>query len=366
MGDYRLGRYRGKWCAIWHDTAGTHRASLGIEASQANRAAAQQAFDEWAADQRRIDASPQGIVTIKAILDGYHKQVPGQAKRTALYAELGSKTPAAIDQAVCETYAAKRARAKIRPSTIHTELGLLRSALLWAKRAKWITEAPEVHRPEPSPPRDRWLTPEEAVALINGAGSKHIRLFILLALYTGARRGAILELTWDRVDLEQDRIDFTAPGRLTGRKKRSEVPIQASLRSALLAAFSARLSDHVIEFAGQPVKSVKRGFREAVTRARLERVTPHTLRHTAATWAAQEGAPLWEIAGMLGHTTTEITQRVYAKHHPDFLKRAAGAIENRLHSARPVPANRTGVNKSGKRALHSARKPSSSSRNPRD
>jgi integrase len=341
VGDYRLGRYREKWCAIWHD-GGTRRESLGLEASQANRAAAQQAFDEWVADRRRIDAQPSGPVTIKQILEAYHKASPGQAERKALYLEMGAKTPAAIDKTVCEAYAKKRAKAKIRPSTIHTELGLLRSALLWAKKAKWITEAPEVHRPDPSPPRDRWLTPEEAQALISGAGSRHIRLFILLALHTGARRGAILELTWDRVDLEQRRIDFTAPGRSTGRKRRSAVPIQPGLHSALLEAYSARLSDHVIEFAGQPVKSVKRGFREAATRSKLERVTPHTLRHTAATWAAQEGAPMWEISGMLGHTTTEVTQKVYAKHHPDYLSQAAGAIEKRLNSARPVPKNRTG------------------------
>jgi integrase len=342
VGGYRLGRYRGKWCAIWHADAGTQRRSLGLEASPENRSAAQQAFDEWVIDQRRIDAQPTGPLTVRQILEAYHKAVPGQAERKALYAELGSRTPAAIDKTVCEDYAKKRAKAKIRPSTIHTELGLLRSALLWAARAKWIAEAPEVPRPEPSPPRDRWLTPEEAQALISGAGSRHIRLFILLALHTGARRGAILDLTWDRVDLEQRRIDFTAPGRPTGRKRRSAVPIQPGLHSALLEAHSARLSDYVIEFAGRQVASVKRGFREAVIRAKLERVTPHTLRHTAATWAAQEGAPMWEIAGMLGHTTTEITQKVYAKHHPDFLQQAAGAIEKRLNSARPVPKNRTG------------------------
>lgn len=341
MGGYRLGRYRGKWSAIWHD-GGTRRESLGLEASQENRPAAQQAFDEWLTDRRRIDAQPSGPVTIKQILDAYHKAVPGQSPRRALYAEFGSRTPAAIDRTVCENYAAKRAKAKIRPSTIHTELGILRSALLMAAKAKWISEAPEVYRPAPSPPRDRWLTPEEAQALIEGAGSRHIRLFILLALHTGARRGAILDLTWDRVDLEHSRIDFTAPGRPTGRKRRSAVPIQPGLHSALLEAYSARLSDHVIEFAGQAVKSVKRAFREAASRAKLERVTPHTLRHTAATWAAQEGAPMWEIAGMLGHTTIEITQKVYAKHHPDHLKQASSAIEKRLNSARPVPKNRTG------------------------
>jgi integrase len=56
-----------------------------------------------------------------------------------------------------------------------------------------------------------------------------------------------------------------------------------------------------VEFNGKPIASVKKGFRSAVGLARLTgKVTPHTLRHTAATWLMQRGVPLWEAAGFLG------------------------------------------------------------------
>jgi integrase len=55
---------------------------------------------------------------------------------------------------------------------------------------------------------------------------------------------------------------------------------------------------YFVEFNGKSVASVKKGFKTAVGLARLPGdVTPHTLRHTAATWLMQCGAPIWEAAG---------------------------------------------------------------------
>jgi hypothetical protein len=55
------------------------------------------------------------------------------------------------------------------------------------------------------------------------------------------------------------------------------------------------MANSVVEFNGKPVASVKKGFKTAVGLARLPgRVTPHTLRHTAATWLMQRGVPIWE------------------------------------------------------------------------
>ena len=54
-------------------------------------------------------------------------------------------------------------------------------------------------------------------------------------------------------------------------------------------------------------------------------MTPHTLRHTAATWLMQAGVDLWEAAGFLG-MTAETLERVYGHHHPDHLKNAARGI----------------------------------------
>jgi hypothetical protein len=81
-----------------------------------------------------------------------------------------------------------------------------------------------------------------------------------------------------------------------------------------------------VEFNGKPVSSVKRGFHNAVRLAGLTgRVTPHTLRHTAATWLMQRGVPIWEAVGFLG-MSPEVPQQTYGHHHPDYLHGAAAAI----------------------------------------
>jgi integrase len=54
-------------------------------------------------------------------------------------------------------------------------------------------------------------------------------------------------------------------------------------------------------------------------------VTPHTLRHTAATWLMQAGTDLWVAAGYLG-MTVETLERVYGHHHPGHLESVRGAF----------------------------------------
>jgi integrase len=82
----------------------------------------------------------------------------------------------------------------------------------------------------------------------------------------------------------------------------------------------------VVEFAGRAVASVKHGVRDAAARAGLPGITPHVFRHTAATWMAQARVPLWEIAGMLGHTNPRMLEETYGHHHPDHLANAAKAL----------------------------------------
>ena len=89
----------------------------------------------------------------------------------------------------------------------------------------------------------------------------------------------------------------------------------------------AAATDHVIEWAGKPVKSIKRAFRRAVKDAGLGKdVTPHVLRHTAASWMAEAGIPMAEIAAVLGHRDSRTTERIYAKFSPEYLQRAVRAL----------------------------------------
>jgi Phage integrase family len=84
-------------------------------------------------------------------------------------------------------------------------------------------------------------------------------------------------------------------------------------------------------------------LKSAVQLTRLSgKVTPHTLRHTAATWLMQRGVPVWEASGFLG-MSPEVLQETYGHHHPDHLRGASIAIgqKGRLVSVAETVANLT-------------------------
>jgi integrase len=218
---------------------------------------------------------------------------------------------------------AKRTKA-VANGTIARELVILRAALRWAIAERWIENAPSVELPRQGEPRERWLTRVEAERLIEAAQAPHVRLFLLLALHTAARAGAILDLRWEQVDLDQAHIRF---GRGTGNKGRSVlIPINDVLLPALLEAAEARTCEYVVEYRSERVGSVKHGTEAAARRAQLPGVTPHVLRHTAATWMVTAGVPIEVVAIFLGHTNPAVTFRVYAKYVPGYLRGAAAAL----------------------------------------
>ena len=89
------------------------------------------------------------------------------------------------------------------------------------------------------------------------------------------------------------------------------------------------VKEHFVEYNGEAVASVKTAFKRAVKLAGLPgKVSPHTLRHTAATWLMQAGADRWQAAGYLG-MSVEMLDRVYGHHHPDHLQDAVHAMGKR-------------------------------------
>jgi integrase len=55
--------------------------------------------------------------------------------------------------------------------------------------------------------------------------------------------------------------------------------------------------------------------------------SPHAFRHTAGVWMAQADVPMQKISQFLGHTSTRVTERTYARYSPSFMKDAASALE---------------------------------------
>src|SRR5690606_10789978 len=107
------------------------------------------------------------------------------------------------------------------------------AAIKYALESKRITRpVPVILPPEPDP-RDRWLSRSEVAALLWASRTPQARLymplFILLGIYTGRRKEAILSLRWPQVDLERGRIDFEIRGRKRTKKRRGVVPIPPRL-----------------------------------------------------------------------------------------------------------------------------------------
>lgn len=226
--------------------------------------------------------------------------------------------------------------------TIRRELGVLSAALRWTKPRKKLKDVPDVISLPASPPKERVLSRDEAARILRhfragglpphdkGARAKtaHLLLFTRLALFTGARTGAILDLTWDRVNLERGQIAYPLPNVRQTAKGRAVVTIEPPLVRGLKRAKRRSNSDYVITFRGEQCQRIGRAFREHMKLLGMTDVTPHTLRHTFATWAAIKGVSMFKISRALGQSLVSTTDR-YAKHQPEDLREVSRAVRRK-------------------------------------
>jgi integrase len=165
---------------------------------------------------------------------------------------------------------------------------------------------------------------------------RHLARFILVGIYSGSRAGAIAAASpipaigRAFVDLDRGIYYRRKQGSARTNKRQPPVPIPPRLLAHLRRWHRiAPDAKYFVEFNGQPVTSVKTAFKSAVRLAELEKgISPHTLRHTAATWLMQRGANPWQAAGYLG-MSLEVLLNTYGHHHPDYLSDAVEKIAQR-------------------------------------
>lgn len=234
----------------------------------------------------------------------------------------------------CRRYVKDRDRAA---GTTRRELNVLQSAINYAHKEGYLTAAPIVTLPQAPEPKDRWLTRDEAARLLwaayRGHKSQHVARFILISLYTGTRKDAVLRMAFEAnvvggwFDLDRGIMYRKgAEERATNKRRRpNAIPRQLA---AHLRRWKRQGCLWAVEYEGARVGDVKRAFKKAVETAGLEGVTPHTLKHTAITWALQNGATTWEAAGFFS-TSQETIEKVYGHHSPDYQDSVLAAVERR-------------------------------------
>jgi len=194
-------------------------------------------------------------------------------------------------------------------ATIRRDLACLSSMLGRACEWDWIDGNPvrafSKRGLREAAPRLRFLTREE-FARLHDAAAPHLRPMLRLAVGTGMRLEELLSLRWSQIDQRRGEIMLT--------ETKSGAPRVVPM-SAQVSGTVSGLPTHIREpwvfwhGDGQRYTTIKTAFRAACRRAGIQNFRWHDLRHTFASWAAQDGMDLYRLSRILGHKTLAMTTR---------------------------------------------------------
>ncbi|MCJ2044728.1 site-specific integrase [Methylobacterium sp. J-078] len=302
------------------------------------------------------------------------------------------KTLADVDGDSCDEYvdwrcghAWKSARPKetgnaartVTPQGARRELEDMRAAVNWHRGRGYCREVVEVALPAKGKPKEYHLDRPDAARLLLGMWRKravmtvrkdsptragevvssrkrphrHLCRFVLLGIYTGTRAGAIATASFEKLpgrswlDLETGTFHRLAVGQAATNKRQPPVRIPDRLIAHIRRWKRLGVSkDYVVEFNGEPVEKVNKGFAVALADAGLKG-SPHMLRHTCATWLLQRGVKSWDAANFLG-MSEKVLLEVYGHWAADYQVGIAGGRKKRslpppeLHDAFSVHYHR--------------------------
>lgn len=254
----------------------------------------------------------------------------------------------------CRAYARSRIRkdnTPYSPGTIRRELNVLQAAINHCFKEGYLTNPAKVVLPPKPDPKERWLTRQEAAWLLRAARNlrvdgQHLADFILHGLYTGSRKQTILSMyintpsiSGGYVDTVQGLLYRKPMGKVMTKKRQGTARLPAKYLAHLRRQASNGRKFVVEDYQGRRVGDIETGWNRAVILAAklagdkgikidLSDVTPHTLKHTAITWAMQNGASPWDAAGYFS-TSLRTIEEVYGHHSPDHQQTAVAALNRR-------------------------------------
>ena len=238
----------------------------------------------------------------------------------------------AIQLSHVEAWLARRRAAGVSGSTINRELNLMGHVFSKARKSWDIhIENPvsDVERPKHAPPRERRVDGDELEAICAASESLELPIVLRLAVMTAMRRGEILGMQWQHVDLQARIVEL----QMTKNSEKRRVPLSPAA-AEIVASIPRPLDKH-----GDPVKSgpifkseahsLSTAMRRARERARARYVAkcadagvdadPHYLvnvrlhdgRHEAASRLVEGGADQMTTAKILGHKSLVMTMRYF-------------------------------------------------------
>jgi len=260
--------------------------------------------------------------------------------------------------AIQELYA--RIGVTLSGRTVHHVHTLFKAAFGWAVRKDLIHRSPfvTVDAPNVRPREMRYLSADEAAALLDVVEATQWYGPLSVALATGARRGEICALKWSDVDLAAGTITVRASltdagGKLKLKGTKTDRVRQFPLSAMAAAALKARRTEVAAnrlrvgaaykddgfvfgDALGNPLvpDNLTTAFRYYAEKASIKGATLHSLRHSAATWLLAAGTDIRNVQAILGHSVPSTTLNIYGHAMTNLQAQALATIDANLEAAR--------------------------------
>ncbi|MFT4047954.1 MAG: site-specific integrase [Solimonas sp.] len=226
-----------------------------------------------------------------------------------------------VDQLVMDLVAAGVAAA-----TANRVLSVLRALLNAAVMWHWLSHAPKVRHLRDRAKRVRFLSYSEAQRLLIQL-PEHLQLLVTFSLETGLRCSNVTGLTWSQVDRRR-RVAWIHADQAKGRRA-IPVPLSATALH-ILEQVEGRHHEYVFTYRGKRITQTStKAWRAALDRAGIKDFRWHDLRHTWASWHAQNGTPLYILQELGGWSDGRMVQN-YAHLSTEHLHEYVDKMHDRL------------------------------------
>lgn len=261
----------------------------------------------------------------------------------------------------CNTEARTKRGEPYNPTTTQHHFSTLRNILEYARRFHYIQFDPcqdlsQKEKPQRSKKQIDFLAPDDAKQFLSALDGEPLfwRAFMNVLITTGLRRGEAVGLQWGDIDADKltitvqrnVTIDKNSPDKIhVGETKTGEtrtVPVSSRVLGLLAALKTEQQKKYGVVLlptayifcsaadAYKPIYPTEptRWQRKFTERHNLPKVSPHDLRHTAATLALESGANLKQVQALLGHSDPGTTMKFYAGVTEAAQRRTVEGIES--------------------------------------
>lgn len=321
----------------------------GLDIAKAGQYTVGQWMDVWFENYAKLKVRPSSHQTYRGYIDNHIRPNIGNtplSKLTSL--ELQKLYKKLLEGGRVERIESEKQPKGLSAKTVRNIHQIISSAMELAKSHRLISANPAetCALPKLEHREMKTLTADQLNAFLREAKESGVYEMYYLELATGLRRGELLGLKWDDIDLTNGTIHVRRQiARINGDVVEAPLKTKNAYRTLSIGPDAISIlktqsrnpsSDYVFPSpTGGPISpdSVLHMLHRVLERAGLPKVRFHDLRHTFATLALQNGVDVKTVSGMLGHFSAGFTLDTYAHVTTAAQRQAANTMETILSGA---------------------------------